>query len=162
MGSSQDARAKHPSSEWAKRKEEIMGPLQYMVVSFEARYFARAIIPELHALSEKQVIRVIDLVVVKRNARGTVSSSELADLLPDKAELISSTFDPEDSWFAQDDIDLVGESLPNGSSVALLLFEHLWASRLDESVRRANGSLAKEPASRAVASEIERMLTLGV
>jgi hypothetical protein len=140
-----------------------MGPLQYMVVSFEARYFARAIIPELHALSEKEVIRVIDLVVVRRDARGAVSSMELADLLPDKAVLISSTFDPEDSWFAQDDIDLVGESLPDGSAVALLLFEHLWASRLDEAVRRANGSLAsKAQSSRTVATEIERMLTLGV
>ncbi|HWC31450.1 MAG TPA: DUF6325 family protein [Dehalococcoidia bacterium] len=140
-----------------------MGPLQYMVVSFEGNDFSAEILPELQYLCDRDVIRVLDLVFVSRDTRGAVSSHELRDLMPEYADLISGSTALEDSWFALDDIDLAGDSLPDGSSVVLLLFEHVWATRLDESVRRANGSLIAEGLpSREVASQIERLLTLGV
>jgi hypothetical protein len=138
-----------------------MGPLQYMVVSFDGEHFTREILPELEELSDHKIIRVLDLVFVMRDKRGAVSSQELVDLMPDHADLIAGSTSLEDSWFALDDLDLVGDSLPDNSAVALLLFEHLWASRLDESIRRANGA-AQGRKSREVVSQIERMLTLGV
>jgi hypothetical protein len=138
-----------------------MGPLQYMVVSFDGEHFTREILPELEELSDHEIIRVLDLVFVMRDRHGVVSSQELVDLMPDHAGLIAGSTSLEDSWFALDDLDLVGDSLPDNSAVALLLFEHLWASRLDESIRRANGT-AQGRNSREVVSQIERMLTLGV
>ena len=115
-----------------------MGPLQYMVMRFNRDYFANEILPELARLSRKNVIRVIDLLFVSRDAAGVVTSSELGQMLPNHAGLLPIRADAAPEWFTQDDIDVVGESIPDGCCVALLLFEHRWASRLDHAVHEAN------------------------
>lgn len=138
-----------------------MGPLQYMVMSYNKNYFRDEIIPELSSLSRRGVIRVIDLLFVRRDARGAVTSQELKEVLPDEVKLIDAPDDSTAQWFAQDDIDVVGECLPLNTSVALLLFEHAWATRLDELVGEANDNL-RERASASLISEIEQRLTMSV
>src|SRR5687768_5706075 len=113
-----------------------MGPLQYMVVGFERDYFSAEILPELVRLTKSNVIRVVDLLFVIRDAESIITSHEMSQVLPQHTGLISN---PE--WFTQDDIDVVGETLPDDSSVALLLLEHRWASRLDGAVHHANSFL---------------------
>jgi hypothetical protein len=118
-----------------------MGPLQYMVVGFDHDYFAREILPELVRLSRKNIIRVVDLLFVTRDASSDVTSHELAEMLPDHASLLATGPHIITERFTQDDIDVVGESIPDETSVALLLFEHRWASRLDEAVHHMNTML---------------------
>ena len=62
----------------------------------------------------------------------------------------------------QDDIDVAGNILPNGTSVALILFEHKWAVRLNDAVGQVNATtLRNAAASRELAAEIEHLLVLG-
>jgi hypothetical protein len=122
-------------------KEGGMGPLQYMVVGFDGDYFGREILPELVRLSKKNVIRVVDLLFVTRDANGDVTSRELAQMLPDHASLLASGPHLITETFTQDDIDVVGASIPDDTTVALLLFEHRWASRLDQAVHHMNTTL---------------------
>jgi hypothetical protein len=130
-----------------------------MVMGFKRDYFSTEILPELARLSKKNVIRVIDLLFVMRDSESVVTSQELAQLLPDHAGLISNPPEMVTEWFTQDDIDAVGESLPDNASVALLLFEHRWAARLDEAVQQANTSLVeKDGKSPVQVIEIEQFL----
>jgi hypothetical protein len=115
-----------------------------MVIGFQGNNFKGEIIPELNALRDRDLIRLIDLVFIKKAGDGSITSFELSDL-PDIASSdgFRTLFDDDaaGNWFAQEDIDQIGESLPDESSVALVLLEHPWARSLHEATRRANGEL---------------------
>jgi hypothetical protein len=135
-----------------------MGPLQYMVMRFNRDYFAGEILPELARLSKKNVIRVVDLLFVSRDADSVVTSQELAQMLPDHAGMLPIRPDAVPEWFTQDDVEVVGESIPDNCSVALLLFEHRWASRLDHAVHEVNTSNAGDSPFESRALGIEQSL----
>ena len=138
-----------------------MGPLQYIVVGFERDHFRDDVLPELENLCQRDVIRMLDVLIVKRGEDGMVSSLELAELLPDEHELLSQP--DHDEWITQDDVDVVGENMPRGSTVALLFFEHTWANRLEDVVLNANRFLGEDDSTfPGVASEIEHLLAAGV
>lgn len=138
-----------------------MGPLQYIVVGYERDHFRDDVLPELSSLSSRNVIRMLDLLVVKRDDDGIVSSLELAELLPEERDLLTEP--DHDEWITQDDVDVVGENMPCGSTVALLFFEHTWANRLEDLVLHANQFLGEdESAFPGVASEIEHLLAAGI
>jgi hypothetical protein len=130
-----------------------------MVVGFERDWFKVWILPELRRLIKKDVIRVIDVLFVKRDPSGVVTNHELAEVLPEETRLVSNQDDIAAEWFTQDDIDAVADSLPDGSAVALILFEHRWVAGLDQAVQRANASMTdKHGMSRLPTSEIEAIL----
>ena len=140
-----------------------MGPLQYMVVVFDRHHFSTELMPELRHLTHKGILRVVDALVVGREADGTVAGRELADVMPGEDTSFHAVHaDDASEWFTQDDIDLTATVLPSGSAVLLLLFEHRWAVRLDEAVHDANN--APSPAGvelSAIAAEIEHLLVSG-
>jgi hypothetical protein len=140
-----------------------MGPLQYMVVAFEPEHFKTEIIPELKYLTNKNVIRIVDLLFVSRSQDGIVMARELSEVMAtEDTRFCASQVDDSSEWFTQDDIDVAGNTLQSGSSVALILFEHKWAVRLDDAVSQVNASaLSNGVDARAVAAEIERLLVLG-
>ena len=140
-----------------------MGPLQYMVVAYEPGRFKTEIIPELKYLTNKGVIRIVDLLFVSRSQEGLVRGHELAEVMAgEDTRFCSSQVDDAAEWFTQDDIDIVGTTLPVGSGVALVLFEHKWAVRLDECVHQINQSLLNSGVeSQSIAGEIEHLLVHG-
>lgn len=133
-----------------------MGPLQYMVVGYERQHFKDDVLSQLYSLSRHKVIRVVDAVFVKRDGRGRLTSQELAKAFPDEDRLINSKGYNE--WFTQEDIDAVGARLPNGSAVACLLIEHVWAVRLEGIVRAADEFIGGAEQAGPLAAELEQML----
>ena len=57
-----------------------IGPLEYVVIGFEDHQFASEVLPELNAIQEHNLIRVIDLMFVSKEADGTVSMQEVSEL----------------------------------------------------------------------------------
>ena len=62
-----------------------LGPLEYLMVAFEGNRFTGQIISELRAAQEKGIIRVIDLLVIKKDEQGNVMALELSDLSEEEA-----------------------------------------------------------------------------
>jgi uncharacterized membrane protein len=57
-----------------------LGPLEYLVVEFEGDHFTGEILPELHSLHDQGIVRVVDLVLVQKDAEGSITVRELSDL----------------------------------------------------------------------------------
>ena len=55
-----------------------MGPVTYMVVEFPGSQFKGEIAPALRELVDNRQIRIMDLVLVKKNADGSIESVELS------------------------------------------------------------------------------------
>ncbi len=120
-----------------------LGPVDYMVVEFPADKadFSGAMAAELFALIERDVIRVLDILILKKDLDGTVEGfeahdfgdSNLAELLQLETELAM--------LLAEEDVEAIGASLEPGSVAAVLVWENVWAAGFATAVRRSGGQL---------------------
>ncbi|MBW5251067.1 hypothetical protein JGS39_19060 [Streptomyces sp. P01-B04] len=115
--------------------------MEYLVVAFPGSRFTGAIAPALAEAVASKAVRIIDLTFVYRAEDGAIEIIELDDLDPD--DLVS--FEPVEGevggMLNSDDIRTLGESVPPGSSAALIVWEDLWALPLTEAVRASGGQL---------------------
>jgi hypothetical protein len=61
-----------------------LGPLEYMVIGCPGNQFTSGIVPELNSIQEKGLLRVVDLLFVRKNADDTVTALEVSDLEDDE------------------------------------------------------------------------------
>jgi hypothetical protein len=92
-------------------------------------------------LTERGLIRVIDLAMVHKDEDGTVAGLAIADIDGDgKLDLLQ--FEGASSGvLAQEDYDEAGEALQPGASAAILVYENRWAAPFAAAVRRSGAEL---------------------
>jgi uncharacterized membrane protein len=146
------------------------GPVQMLIVEFDNAGFKGEILPEIERLRESGLIRLVDLLIVVKDDDGNVATVETSDLELDEAmefgaiagALIGFGADGEEGMEAgalvgaelgADGSILTGEgeewyvadAIPPGTTAAVALIEHLWASPLRDAIVRAGGlTLADE------------------
>ena len=149
-----------------------MGPVQLLVVSFDEPDFQGAVMRELDRLRESDVVRLVDLLVVRKDDEGNVEHLQRSDLSPDEAEQLGATVGAligigigaggEEAAEAgailgaigideagghvlrEEDFWYVDDAIPNGSAAAVALVEHRWAIGLRDAIRSAGGSLVAD------------------
>jgi hypothetical protein len=122
---------------------DVLGPVDWLVVEFPAdkANFSGEMASELRSLVERGLVRVLDLVFLRKDADGSIDVDELGDVPEDAAgELLAHETDLA-MLLAEDDIVAVGEALAPGSIAAVLVYENTWAGPFAASVRRAGGQL---------------------
>ena len=118
-----------------------LGPVDWIVVEFPGSRFNGEIAPALAELVERDLVRVLDLVVLKKDADGTLEAFELSDL--DQTELgeLRSYESELAMLLSEDDVTAVANAIEPGSSAAVLVWENVWAAPFASAVRRAGGQL---------------------
>lgn len=118
-----------------------MGPSDYLVVEFPGNRMTGEAFPLLVDLVERGLVRVLDLVFVRKDIDGSVTGLELSDLNGD-GELDLSVFEGASSGLiGEDDIQEAGEVLQPGSSAGILIYENVWVAPFAAAVRRSSGQL---------------------
>jgi len=119
------------------------GPVDLLALEFKGNQFKGEIMPEMLELIHNKIVRVIDLVIVRKNEDGTHQAFELKQLDADVVR-ISDPLEAEISGLIQvEDIEMIAQDLENQTTAAILLFENLWAVKFREAVLRANGRMVK-------------------
>ena len=142
-----------------------IGPVQLLVLGFNHPNFHGEVIAELERLRESDTVRVIDSLVVYKDAEGELEVEHLSNLSEQEAIELGSKIGAliglgiageegmevgaaEGAQEAADEgIDLLGgvdvwdvlEDIPNDSAAALILLEHHWAVPLRDAIARAGG-----------------------
>jgi len=116
-----------------------MGPLEYLVVGFEGNRFTGQILRELRAAHEKGIIRVVDLLLLTKDASGNLAAMELSDLSGEEAEQLGPIAGDLLQVLEPDDVEAAASHIPNNSSAGLLLIEHTWAVGLKQAILDAGG-----------------------
>jgi hypothetical protein len=115
------------------------GPVDFIALEFKGNQFKGEIFPEIMNLVNKGIVRVIDMVIVQKDADGKATHREVQE--HDKNVL--AVFDPLEAeingMIQVEDIEMIGEKLENNTTAALLLFENLWAVNFVKAVENANG-----------------------
>jgi Family of unknown function (DUF6325) len=119
----------------------MTAPVEYLIIGFPGNRFSGEIMPALTDLVENGVIRIIDLVFVKKDADGEVTTFEFEDL-QEAAELGFADLDGEAGGLLSDeDLDLAAAALAPDSSAALIVWEQRWAERIADAIRNAGGEI---------------------
>ena len=116
-----------------------IGPVEYLELAFPGNQFKGEILPALQDLVERDIIAIIDLVIVKKDADGTITIAELSEMPESEAALFAPLQAEMHELLNAEDIEDLALELPNNYTAALLVFENTWASRFAEAVRGAGG-----------------------
>jgi uncharacterized membrane protein len=141
-----------------------IGPVQLIALGFNKPDFKGYIIEELERLRESDMVRVIDALVVYKDAEGEIAALKGSQLSKDEAEefgavvggLLGLGAAGEEGMeagaiagaeAASDGIDVFSDEeawdvlaeIPNDAAAALILLEHRWAIGLRDAVVRAGG-----------------------
>jgi hypothetical protein len=120
---------------------EDMGPIDYLVVEFPGSKMTGEGLPLLVDLVDRGIIRILDLVFVKKELDGSVKGMVVADLDKD-GKLDLAVFEGAASGLlAQEDLDEAGGVLEPGSSAGLLVYENRWAAPFASALRRGGGQV---------------------
>lgn len=124
----------------AKATDEI-GPVDYIVVEFPGSQFKGEAWPLLVDLVERDVIRIIDVVFMKKELDGRIRGLVVADFDGDQ-QLDMAVFEGASSGLLeQDDLDEAGNALEPGNSAAVLIYENRWAAPFASALRRTGAQL---------------------
>lgn len=139
------------------------GPVQILVIGFDDPEFTGAIRAELERLREHDVVRLIDLIVVRKDEDGNIERLQQSDLTQDEAmefgaivgALVGVGADAEEGAeagavlgaaamegghvFDNADTWYVDDAIPPGSAAAIALLDHRWAIGLRDAIREAGG-----------------------
>ena len=116
------------------------GPIDLIALEFPGNRFKGEILPQIFDLVEKEIIRVIDLVIIMKDG-GEVIVREFREL--DASHI--AMFDPLQAQVSQmitrADIDMIAGQLAENSTAGILLIENLWAKKTQQAMLAANGRL---------------------
>jgi hypothetical protein len=115
------------------------GPVEYLVIAFPDGRVSDEFAAQLGELTDRNVIRILDLVYVRKDSLGDVAAFEFDEL----AELSGfAAIDAEvGGLIAEDDIAYVGGNLAPGAAAVVLLAEDTWAASLASALYRSGGVL---------------------
>ena len=139
-----------------------LGPVQLLVVGFQDGEFKSEILAEIDRLRENDIVRLIDLAVVRKDDDGNVEKVLRSDLSPEEAEefgaivgaligfgaageegaepgAIEGAAALEDGHVFDEEVWYVDDAIPNGTTAAVALLEHRWAIPLRDGIREAGG-----------------------
>jgi uncharacterized membrane protein len=135
----------------------MAAPLEYIIIGFPENSFSGEIVPELAALVDAGTIRILDLVFIARGDDGTVLALEVDE--HDHLSAFTQLPATVGGVIGPEDIEHAAQSVADGSSVLLLVWEDLWADPLAQALRRAGGEViegARIPAD--MADEVRAVL----
>lgn len=116
-----------------------MQPVTYLVVEFPGSKLRGEIMPALADLVEQGMIRILDLLVVRKHEDGTLEVLEVSTLEDEESRAFSHLVPPTVGLFNERDIALLSETMALGSTAGFLLFEHLWAKQFTDAIANADG-----------------------
>ena len=142
-----------------------LGPLQLIVIGFDAPEPDGSVLAELNAIREQGFIRLVDALGVIKDEEGSVWSAEVSDLEEDEALLAGAAIgallgagaagvegaevgalagaeraaEVYEFGLDAEDILAVADQIPPGGAALLMLVEHTWLIPLRDAIRAQGG-----------------------
>jgi hypothetical protein len=120
-----------------------LGPVDYVVVEFPAdkSNFSGEMASALSDLIDRKLVRVLDLLVLRKENDGSVEAYELEELEDSEIGELRALEAGLASVLAEEDVEAVAAALEPGSTAGLLVWENTWAAPFASAVRRSGGQL---------------------
>ena len=125
---------------------DVLGPVDYIVVEFPADKadFSGEMAAELTSLVDRGLVRVLDLLLLRKDRDGSVSVDELHEVDPTEVGQLLALEADLGMLLAEQDVTEIGAVLEPGAAAAVLVYENRWAGPFASAVRRSGGRLVAE------------------
>jgi hypothetical protein len=120
---------------------DSMGPIDYLVVEFPGNRMTGEGLPLLVDLVDRGIIRILDLVFIRKELDGSVSGVAVTDLDSDGVLDLAVFEGAGSGLIGRDDVEDAGTVLEPGSSAGILVYENRWAAPFATALRRGGGQL---------------------
>lgn len=117
-----------------------MGPIDWVLIEFSEPLTGHAAGPLLD-LVDRGLIRILDIVLIRKLADGTVQGLEISDLPADEAVHVTVFEGAATGVLGAEDIAAAGGALEVDTRAMLLVYENSWAAPFAVAVREAGGLL---------------------
>ncbi len=118
----------------------MTAPVQMLVVGFDEPSFSGEVLAELTRLREAGVVRLVDVLLVRRDEDGsfdTLPPPEGAE--PGLGEIAARVLGADEGDTGADGSWSLADAVPPGGLAAVALLEHLWAEPLVGAISAAGG-----------------------
>jgi hypothetical protein len=118
-----------------------LGPVDYLVVEFPpgASHFTGEMAAELAKLVDSGTVRLLDLVVLAKDADGTIDALEIEDL--EEIDELRTAETQLAELLAAEDITHLAAAMEPGTTAGVLVWENSWAAPFATAARRSGGQL---------------------
>jgi hypothetical protein len=118
-----------------------IGPLELVVIGYEGEAVPAEIGRELSAIEHRGSVRLVDLAFIARDRDGALSVREPREvpesMLTPFADGLGDLMDLPH----RREIERAASVVPVGETAVVALFEHTWATGLQDAIRRTGGQL---------------------
>lgn len=116
-------------------------PLEYALIVFDTAHASGKIVPQLLDLAQREIVRIVDIVFVRKDEAGVTETIELADLDPKTQDLFIPLGRHVSRLFSAEGLEIAASQLDNNSAALLILWENLWMADLRAAISEAGGAL---------------------
>jgi uncharacterized protein DUF6325 len=118
-----------------------LGPVDWIVVEFPGSKLTGEIAPVIKDYQARGLIKVLDLLFMKKDKDGGLEAFEASDLGGTEIGELRSYEKDLAMVLSEQDVADLAETIEPGSSAAVLVWENLWAAPFGTAVRKAGGQL---------------------
>ncbi len=118
-----------------------LGPIEILCVKFPTTAVTSGMVSALKALVDSRMIRIVDIVFIRKSASGEVTYAEVDEVDDVDHTLLDPLIADISGLIAEADVEEISQTLDHNSFAALMLFEHTWATAFGEAVLQAGGQL---------------------
>ena len=120
------------------------GPIEMLMIRFPGDQISGDLVPAMTELVNDGLVRIVDLLFIRKDAEGSVAVFELGDLSPDLAGQYAPLLTDVTELLNEDDAHELAASLENNSSAGIMLFyvqhqfeDTFWSDGADWSMHEA-------------------------
>ncbi len=118
-----------------------LGPVDYLIVEFPpgASHFTGEMAAELARLVDSGTIRLLDLVILVKDADGAIEALEIEDL--EEIDELRTAETQLAELLAAEDMTHLAAAMEPGTTAGVLVWENRWAAPFAAAARRSGGQL---------------------
>lgn len=120
---------------------EEMGPVDYVVVEFPGSGMTGEGLPLLVDLVDRGIIRIIDLLFVKKELDGSLTALELSGATGDGIPELAVFEGAASGLLGEDDLAEAASVIEPGNSAGVLVYENAWAAPFAAALRRGGAQM---------------------
>ena len=106
---------------------DVLGPIDLLVIEWREENMTGEAAAALLDLVERGIVRIFDLLVVRKDADGTFSGIDIEDLSADDLGGFVAFSGARSGLLGDDDIAEAANALEPGTMAALIVYENTWA-----------------------------------
>jgi len=119
-----------------------LGPIDIVVIGYPpGAPMTGEAVPILLDLVDRGIVRVLDVMLVRKDEDGTFSGFDVADLDEDTIGDLTLFAGASSGLLGDEDAAMAAEELEPGTTAVIIVYENRWAEEFATAVRRNGGRL---------------------